>query len=179
MSYKSIRSCLRKDHWYQKLVWSYAWGEEDTCSPRPPWCSRPRKPVVKEYRWHGQSVAPRIHRLFTAVLSDMLRCTSFDGLIRQLGCFGTSHGTSPRPRRTRRSSAGETTDEDGRVGGVAGRNRQRWEHPESAGDQRSRDSFSAAAREAVKQWRFEPYYKSGQAVETEVQITVNFAISAH
>jgi hypothetical protein len=22
--YKSIRSCLRNDHWYQKLVWSYA-----------------------------------------------------------------------------------------------------------------------------------------------------------
>src|ERR1019366_9448085 len=21
--YKSIRSCLRNDHWYQKLVWSY------------------------------------------------------------------------------------------------------------------------------------------------------------
>ena len=93
----------------------------------------------------------------------MLRCTSFDRLIRQLGCFGTSHGTSPRPRRTRRSFAGETTDEDGRVGGVAGRNRQRWEHPESAGDQRSPEILSAAAREAVKQWRFERYYKSGQA----------------
>ena len=37
----------------------------------------------------------------------------------------------------------------------------------------------AAAREAVKQWRFKPYYKSGQAVETEAQITVKFAISAH
>jgi TonB family protein len=37
----------------------------------------------------------------------------------------------------------------------------------------------AAAREAVKQWRFRPYYKSGQAVETEAQITVKFAISAH
>jgi TonB family protein len=37
----------------------------------------------------------------------------------------------------------------------------------------------AAAREAVKQWRFKPYYKSGQAVETEAQITVKFATSAH
>ena len=37
----------------------------------------------------------------------------------------------------------------------------------------------AAAREAVKQWRFKPYYTSGQAVETEAQITVKFAISAH
>ena len=37
----------------------------------------------------------------------------------------------------------------------------------------------AAAREAVKEWRFKPYYKSGQAVETETQITVKFAISAH
>src|SRR5229473_3310958 len=37
----------------------------------------------------------------------------------------------------------------------------------------------AAAREAVKQWRFKPYYESGQAVETEAQITVKFAISAH
>jgi protein TonB len=36
-----------------------------------------------------------------------------------------------------------------------------------------------AAREAVKQWRFKPYYNSGQAVETETQITVKFAISAH
>ena len=37
----------------------------------------------------------------------------------------------------------------------------------------------AAAREAIKQWRFKPYYQSGQAVETEAQITVKFAISAH
>jgi protein TonB len=37
----------------------------------------------------------------------------------------------------------------------------------------------AAAREAVKQWHFQPYYTSGQAVETETQITVKFAISAH
>jgi protein TonB len=36
----------------------------------------------------------------------------------------------------------------------------------------------AAAREAVKQWHFKPYYNSGQAVETEAEITVKFAISA-
>jgi TonB family protein len=41
------------------------------------------------------------------------------------------------------------------------------------------ETLFAAAREAVKQWRFKPYYKSGQAVETEAQITVKFAISAH
>lgn len=37
--------------------------------------------------------------------------------------------------------------------------------------------LSAAAREAVKQWRFRPYLQSGQAVETEARITVNFTIS--
>jgi len=33
-----------------------------------------------------------------------------------------------------------------------------------------------AAREAVKQWRFKPYMRDGQAVETQVPITVNFTI---
>ena len=37
----------------------------------------------------------------------------------------------------------------------------------------------AAAREAVKQWHFKPYYQSGQAIDSEAQITVKFAISAH
>jgi TonB family protein len=37
----------------------------------------------------------------------------------------------------------------------------------------------SAAREAIKQWRFKPYYASGEAVETQAQITVKFAISAH
>jgi TonB family protein len=41
------------------------------------------------------------------------------------------------------------------------------------------ETLFASAREAVKQWRFKPYYKSGQAVETEAQITVKFAISPH
>jgi len=36
--------------------------------------------------------------------------------------------------------------------------------------------LSSAAREAVKQWRFKPYLESGQAVETEARITVNFTI---
>ncbi len=37
--------------------------------------------------------------------------------------------------------------------------------------------LSTAAREAVKQWRFRPYLQSGEAVETEARITVNFTIS--
>jgi TonB family protein len=36
--------------------------------------------------------------------------------------------------------------------------------------------LSAAAREAVKHWRFRPYLQSGEAVETEARITVNFTI---
>lgn len=39
--------------------------------------------------------------------------------------------------------------------------------------------LSSAAREAVQQWRFKPYYQSGQAVETIARITVNFTISAN
>ncbi len=37
--------------------------------------------------------------------------------------------------------------------------------------------LSDAAREAVKQWHFKPYYRSGQPIETEARITVNFSIS--
>lgn len=36
--------------------------------------------------------------------------------------------------------------------------------------------LSAAAREAVQKWRFRPYLQSGQPVETESRITVNFTI---
>jgi periplasmic protein TonB len=36
--------------------------------------------------------------------------------------------------------------------------------------------LSAAARQAVQQWRFKPYLQSGQAVESESRITVNFTI---
>jgi TonB family protein len=39
--------------------------------------------------------------------------------------------------------------------------------------------LSSAAREAVKQWKFKPYYQAGQAVETEARITVNFTISTY
>jgi TonB family protein len=36
--------------------------------------------------------------------------------------------------------------------------------------------LSAAAQEAIKQWRFRPYMQSGQAVETQARVTVNFTI---
>jgi TonB family protein len=36
-----------------------------------------------------------------------------------------------------------------------------------------------AAREAVRQWRFRPYYQNGEAVETQAKITVNFTISTN
>jgi protein TonB len=39
--------------------------------------------------------------------------------------------------------------------------------------------LSAAAREAVRQWHFKPYYQNGRAVETEARITVNFTISTY
>jgi TonB family protein len=39
--------------------------------------------------------------------------------------------------------------------------------------------LATAAREAVKQWRFKPYYQSGQPVETQARITVNFTISTN
>lgn len=37
--------------------------------------------------------------------------------------------------------------------------------------------LAAAAQEAVKQWRFKPYYLNGEAVETEARVSVNFTIS--
>jgi TonB family protein len=39
--------------------------------------------------------------------------------------------------------------------------------------------LSEAAREAVKQWHFKPYYQGGQPVETEARVTVNFTISTY
>jgi protein TonB len=39
--------------------------------------------------------------------------------------------------------------------------------------------LAAAAREAVRQWRFKPYFQNGEAVETQASITVNFTISTH
>jgi len=38
--------------------------------------------------------------------------------------------------------------------------------------------LSNAAQEAVKKWRFKPYYLNGAPVETQCSITVNFTISA-
>ncbi len=37
--------------------------------------------------------------------------------------------------------------------------------------------LASAAMEAVRQWRFKPYYDKGEPVETEASITVNFTIS--
>lgn len=39
--------------------------------------------------------------------------------------------------------------------------------------------LSSAAMEAVKQWRFKPYFQAGRAVDTEARITVNFTISTY
>jgi periplasmic protein TonB len=39
--------------------------------------------------------------------------------------------------------------------------------------------LSEAAREAVKQWHFKPYYQGGRPVETEARVTVNFTISTY
>jgi len=36
-----------------------------------------------------------------------------------------------------------------------------------------------AAREAVKQWRFKPFFQNGAPVETQTKITVNFTISTN
>jgi TonB family protein len=36
--------------------------------------------------------------------------------------------------------------------------------------------LTAAAQQAVRQWRFKPYLQNGQAVETKATITVNFSI---
>lgn len=39
------------------------------------------------------------------------------------------------------------------------------------------DILAAAAREAVRKWRFRPHYKNGQPIETEARVVVNFVIS--
>ena len=39
--------------------------------------------------------------------------------------------------------------------------------------------LSSAARAAVSQWKFKPYYQQGQPVETQARITVNFTISTN
>ena len=39
--------------------------------------------------------------------------------------------------------------------------------------------LASAAEDAVRQWRFKPHLESGEAVETETKITVNFTISTN
>ena len=39
--------------------------------------------------------------------------------------------------------------------------------------------LAAAAREAVRQWRFKPYLQNGEPIETQPRITVNFTISTN
>jgi periplasmic protein TonB len=39
--------------------------------------------------------------------------------------------------------------------------------------------LSSAAMQAVRQWRFRPYYLAGEQVETQARITVNFTISTN
>jgi periplasmic protein TonB len=39
--------------------------------------------------------------------------------------------------------------------------------------------LAAAAREAVRQWRFKPHYMNDEPVETQANITVNFTISTN
>ena len=36
--------------------------------------------------------------------------------------------------------------------------------------------LTAAAQQAVRQWRFKPYMQNGEPVETKATITVNFSI---
>lgn len=48
------------------------------------------------------------------------------------------------------------------------------EHPQVISGQ---PFLAAAAMDAVKQWRYRPYYLNGQPVEVETQITVNFVLN--
>lgn len=41
------------------------------------------------------------------------------------------------------------------------------------------DILAAAAREAVKQWHFRPFYQNGRPVESQARVTVNFTISTN
>lgn len=50
----------------------------------------------------------------------------------------------------------------------------RVEHPQVVSGQ---PFLSAAALEAVKEWRYRPYYLNGQPVEVETEITVNFVLN--
>jgi len=48
------------------------------------------------------------------------------------------------------------------------------EHPEVVSGQ---PFLASAAMEAVREWRYRPYYLNGQPVEVETQITVNFVLN--
>ena len=48
------------------------------------------------------------------------------------------------------------------------------EHPQIVSGQ---PFLSAAALDAVKEWRYRPYYLNGQPVEVETEITVNFVLN--
>lgn len=48
------------------------------------------------------------------------------------------------------------------------------EHPQVVSGQ---PFLSAAALDAVKEWRYRPYYLNGQPVEVETEITVNFVLN--
>ena len=48
------------------------------------------------------------------------------------------------------------------------------EHPQVISGQ---PFLAAAAMDAVREWRYRPYYLNGQAVEVETQITVNFVLN--
>jgi len=39
--------------------------------------------------------------------------------------------------------------------------------------------LASAAQQALRQWHFKPYYQTGQPVETEARVTVNFTISTY
>ncbi len=41
------------------------------------------------------------------------------------------------------------------------------------------DILAAAAREAVRQWHFRPFYQNGRPVQTQARVTVNFTISTN
>jgi len=41
------------------------------------------------------------------------------------------------------------------------------------------DILADAARQAVRQWHFRPYYQNGRAVQTQARVTVNFTISTN
>jgi len=47
---------------------------------------------------------------------------------------------------------------------------------EQAETVQGQDLLSRAALEAVRQWKYRPYYLNGEPVEVETQITVNFVL---